>query len=62
MKTDGQTLLHAVTELPVTPLAIAAAKARSAQNNAHWQTFLPQDCVAAMIRQGWDHTVGESDP
>jgi hypothetical protein len=41
---------------------MAAAKARSAQNIAHWQTFLPQDCVAAMIRQGWDHTVGQSDP
>jgi hypothetical protein len=31
--------------------------ARSANNVALWLTFLPEDCVAAMITQGWDKSV-----
>jgi hypothetical protein len=34
-----------------------AEKARSAKNIAQWLTYLPQDCVAAMVRQGWDRSV-----
>ncbi len=29
---------------------------RSAQNIADWSTYLPADCVTAMVSLGWDHT------
>jgi hypothetical protein len=29
---------------------------RSAQNIADWSSYLPADCVAAMVSLGWDHT------
>jgi hypothetical protein len=31
--------------------------ARAAANIAEWSTYLPKDCVAAMIRDGWHLTV-----
>jgi len=31
--------------------------ARAAANIAEWSTYLPTDCVAAMIRDGWHLTV-----
>jgi hypothetical protein len=37
--------------------AIAAhrtAASRAAANIATWRTFLPEDCVVAMINEGWD--------
>jgi hypothetical protein len=37
---------------PADPLA-----ARAAANIALWSTYLPTDCVAAMIRDGWHLTV-----
>jgi hypothetical protein len=30
--------------------------ARSARNIAAWESYLPPDCVAAMIKMGWDRT------
>jgi hypothetical protein len=27
---------------------------RAAFNSATWRTYLPEDCVAAMIKNGWD--------
>jgi hypothetical protein len=31
--------------------------ARAVANIAEWSTYLPKDCVAAMIRDGWHLTV-----
>lgn len=31
--------------------------ARAAANIAEWSSYLPPDCVAAMIRDGWHHSV-----
>jgi hypothetical protein len=31
--------------------------ARAAANIAEWSTYLPKDCVEAMIRDGWHLTV-----
>jgi hypothetical protein len=31
--------------------------ARAAAHIAEWSTYLPKDCVAAMIRDGWHLTV-----
>lgn len=30
---------------------------RAAKNIAEWQKFLPQECVEAMIRDGWHRRV-----
>jgi hypothetical protein len=57
MKTDGQVLQDVTAELNLAPLANAAAMARSALNISQWLTYLPQDCVDAMVRQGWDRSV-----
>lgn len=37
------------------PLRAADAK-RSVQNILQWNTYLPSDCVRAMVRMGWDYT------
>jgi hypothetical protein len=29
---------------------------RSARNIAAWRSYLPEDCVAAMIAMGWDES------
>lgn len=34
-----------------------ASEARSAANISAWQSYLPQDCIDAMIKMGWDHSV-----
>ena len=41
-----------VPRAPVEPLT-----ARAVANIAEWSTYLPKDCVAAMIRDGWHLTV-----
>jgi hypothetical protein len=33
-----------------------AYKARSNRNIGAWREFLPDDCVTAMIKMGWDRT------
>jgi hypothetical protein len=45
--------------LSFTQIAVAGRPltARAAANIAEWSTYLPQDCVAAMIRDGWHLTV-----
>jgi hypothetical protein len=30
--------------------------ARSEENIREWMSYLPQDCVEAMIRMGWDES------
>jgi hypothetical protein len=37
-------------------LGDAATAARAAANIAEWQSYLPEDCVKAMIRDGWHVT------
>lgn len=32
------------------------ASLRAAANVATWRTYLPEDCVAAMIKDGWHFT------
>ncbi len=34
-----------------------AEAARAQRNIAEWRTYLPEDCVAAMIKDGWDRSV-----
>jgi hypothetical protein len=34
-----------------------ALTARAAAHIAEWSTYLPKDCVAAIIRDGWHLTV-----
>jgi hypothetical protein len=41
-----------VPRAPVEPLT-----ARAVANIAEWSTYLPKDCIAAMIRDGWHLTV-----
>ena len=36
---------------------VEADAARSAQNVSQWRTYLPEDCVRAMVDNGWDLTV-----
>jgi hypothetical protein len=57
MNTDGAMLQDAPLELSLQSPANAAEMARWARNIAQWRTYLPQDCVAAMVRQGWDRSV-----
>lgn len=35
------------------PVAAAAAIARAKRNVREWKSYLPDDCVEAMIRLGW---------
>jgi hypothetical protein len=56
MEADGRMLEDIAEDLE--PLPEAAQMARSARNIAQWRTYLPTDCVAAMVRQGWDRSVG----
>jgi hypothetical protein len=55
MEADGRMLEDVAEDLE--PLPEAAQVARSARNIAQWRTYLPTDCVAAMVRQGWDRSV-----
>jgi hypothetical protein len=60
MEADGRMLEDIAEDLEPLPLPLpeAAQMARSARNIAQWRTYLPTDCVAAMVRQGWDRSVG----
>jgi hypothetical protein len=46
------TISRSAPRAPVDPLT-----ARAVANIAEWSTYLPKDCVAAMIRHGWHLTV-----
>jgi hypothetical protein len=39
------------------PAPVGPLTARAVANIAEWSTYLPKDCVAAMIRDGWHLTV-----
>jgi hypothetical protein len=41
---------------PVGVRANAADVARSEENILQWRSYLPEDCVKAMIAMGWDVT------
>lgn len=57
MKSDGQVKQDLTAEIAVSPVPTAAVMARAALNVSEWLTYLPQDCVDAMVRQGWDRSV-----
>jgi hypothetical protein len=44
--------VRAVRQSPGTIVTVE----RSAKNIANWSTYLPADCVAVMVSQGWDRT------
>jgi hypothetical protein len=35
---------------------VDTATARAAANIAEWRSYLPEDCISAMIRDGWQWT------
>lgn len=37
-------------------LADAAGAARSEKNIVQWTSYLPEDCIRAMVAMGWDVT------
>jgi hypothetical protein len=42
-----------VKALAVSARGLSSATSRAAANIATWRTYLPHDCVAAMIKDGW---------
>jgi len=42
-----------IEELAVSARGLPTAASRAAANVATWQTYLPEDCVVAMIKDGW---------
>jgi len=65
MNKDGRLLRTVIDELQDDPSGAAAPNsweidadnaARSKKNISQWRSYLPEDCVDAMIRMGWDVT------
>ena len=61
METDTQARQRAPAELQAEPSDVTAPvevrdvdAARSEQNILQWKSYLPEDCVKAMIAMGWD--------
>lgn len=44
-------------ELAGSKLVVRADEERSAKNVSQWMSYLPKDCVEAMVKSGWDRTV-----
>jgi hypothetical protein len=44
-------------ELAESRLMAGADDERSAKNVSQWTSYLPKDCVDAMVKSGWDRTV-----
>jgi hypothetical protein len=42
--------------LPFQAVSPAALLARSEKNVSQWRSYLPEECVTAMIEMGWDFT------
>jgi hypothetical protein len=42
---------------PAPPAGETRLTARAVANIAEWSTYLPRDCVEAMVRDGWHLTV-----
>jgi hypothetical protein len=42
-----------IEELAVSARGLPTATSRAAANVATWRTYLPEDCVVAMIKDGW---------
>ena len=42
-----------IKALAVRAHGLSTVASRAAANIAAWRTYLPQDCVAAMIKDGW---------
>ena len=47
----------AMISLLAPPAPVGPLTARAVANIAEWSTYLPKDCVAAMVRDGWHLTV-----
>jgi hypothetical protein len=47
----------AMNSILAPPALVGPLTARAVANIAEWSTYLPKDCVAAMIRDGWHLTV-----
>ncbi|MHB8477440.1 MAG: hypothetical protein ACYDBZ_14255 [Steroidobacteraceae bacterium] len=65
METDTSGRQEAVVEFPVQPTDTtelndvqgdANDTARSEGNILQWMSYLPEDCIRAMIAMGWDIT------
>jgi hypothetical protein len=62
MDTDSQTrqllaaaiLMESADTSPAFSARNAAEIAHSERNVLQWMTYLPQDCIKAMIDMGWD--------
>jgi hypothetical protein len=46
-----------MVSVPAPRALVDPLTARAVANIAEWSTYLPKDCVAAMIRDGWHRTV-----
>jgi hypothetical protein len=47
----------AMNSILAPPAPVGPLTARAVANIAEWSTYLPKNCVAAMIRDGWHLTV-----
>ena len=65
METDTQVLQRVFVELPMelsdtaSPIDARGSDAdvlRSENNIFEWMSYLPEDCIKAMIAMGWDVT------
>jgi hypothetical protein len=65
METDPQMLQRVFVELPIdlsdtaSPVDAQGSDAdvvRSESNILQWMSYLPEDCIKAMIAMGWDVT------
>jgi len=64
METNTQVLQRAFAEFPVessdsaSPIdsRVNADVVRSENNILQWMSYLPEDCIRAMINMGWDVT------
>ena len=63
METDALSPLQFFLDIPLVPTDIPAAKdvnyddvERSENNILRWMSYLPEDCIKAMIDMGWDVT------
>lgn len=58
-KQDGRKDLIAqrlFAAMPIVELPTEAERLRSDQNVSQWLSYLPEDCVRAMVDCGWDRT------
>jgi len=49
-------VVHRARRAPHRQCVFQAADRRAKANVATWRTYLPEDCVVAMIEDGWDRS------